>query len=74
MMMFFGAISSRSSGGSCWRRQRLRSAIATARLAAFWPTMCRSSSVTIWRGVSFSAARAGSSAVPGKTITIIDPD
>ena len=24
---------------SCWRRQRLRSAMATARLASFWPTM-----------------------------------
>jgi hypothetical protein len=26
-------------GSSCMRRQRLRSAIATARLAAFWPMM-----------------------------------
>ena len=25
--------------GRCWRRQRLRSAIATARLALSWPTM-----------------------------------
>jgi hypothetical protein len=33
MMMFFGATSSRSSGGRFWRRQRLRSAMATARLA-----------------------------------------
>jgi len=39
MMMFFGAISSRRSSGTCWRRQRLRSAIATARFAARWPTM-----------------------------------
>ena len=39
MMMFFGAISSRSGSGTCIRRQRLRSAIATARLAARWPTM-----------------------------------
>jgi len=30
--------------GTCWRRQRLRSAIATARLAASCPTMCLSSS------------------------------
>ncbi len=34
-MMFLGAISSRIGGGTCWRRQRLRSATATARLAAF---------------------------------------
>jgi hypothetical protein len=39
MMMFLGAISSRSSSGTCWRRQRLRSAIATARFASDWPTM-----------------------------------
>jgi hypothetical protein len=38
-MMFLGAISSRMGGGTCWRRQRLRRATATARLAAFWPTM-----------------------------------
>ena len=35
---------------SCSRRQRLRSAIATARLASAWPTMKRSSSETISRG------------------------
>ena len=39
MMMFFGAISSRSSSGTWVRRQRLRSAIATARFASRWPTM-----------------------------------
>jgi hypothetical protein len=33
------------------RRQRLRNAIATARLASAWPTMCLSSSWTISRGV-----------------------
>src|SRR5207248_2485301 len=38
--------------GSCWRRQRLRMAMATAFLAASWPTMYRSSSCTIWRGVN----------------------
>ena len=37
--MFFGVTSSRISGASCWRRQRFLSAIATARLASFWPTM-----------------------------------
>jgi hypothetical protein len=39
MMMFFGATSSRSSGGRFCRRHRFRSAIATARLAFSWPTM-----------------------------------
>ena len=34
-----GKTSSRNSGGNCWRRQRLRSAIATARLASSCPTM-----------------------------------
>src|SRR5262249_8699103 len=50
MRMFLGSTSSLSSVGSCWRRQRLRSAMATARLASFWPTMKRSSSETISRG------------------------
>ena len=49
--MFFGVISCRSGSGTCWRRQRLRSAIATARLAASCPTMCLSSSETISSGV-----------------------
>src|SRR6185437_1680143 len=35
---------------SCCRRQRLRNAIETARLASAWPTMKRSSSETISRG------------------------
>src|SRR3974390_1365042 len=50
--MFFGVISWRSGSATCCRRQRLRSAIATARLAASWPMMCLSSSWTISRGVS----------------------
>jgi len=37
--MFFGITSSRSSSDSRNRRQRLRSAMATARLAAACPTM-----------------------------------
>src|SRR5688500_11612579 len=53
--MFLGAISSAISGGSCWRRQRLRSAIATARLAILWPTTYLSSSATICRGVILSS-------------------
>src|SRR5262245_54557818 len=48
--MFFGSTSSRRRSSSCWRRQRLRSAIATARLASLWPMMKRSSSETISRG------------------------
>ena len=53
--MFFGAISSASSGASFWRRMRLRSAMATARLAAVWPMTYLSSSATICLGVSVSA-------------------
>src|SRR3954469_8208496 len=49
--MFFGVISPRSFSSTCWRLQRLRSAIATARLAFAWPTMWRSSSETISCGV-----------------------
>jgi hypothetical protein len=41
----------RSFSSTCWRRQRLRSAMATARLASCWPTMWRSSSETISCGV-----------------------
>src|SRR6516162_9982157 len=48
--MFFGSTSSRSFSSSCRRRQRLRSATATARLASTWPMMKRSSSDTISRG------------------------
>src|ERR1700712_1254868 len=49
--MFFGVTSTRSSSGSCMRRQRLRRAIATARLASSWPMIWRLSSWTISRGV-----------------------
>src|SRR3954471_3169588 len=48
--MFLGITSSRSFSSSCSRRQRLRSAMATARLASAWPMMKRSSSETISRG------------------------
>src|SRR5688572_23626034 len=48
--MFLGSTSSRIFSSSCSRRQRLRSAIATARLASDWPMMKRSSSETISRG------------------------
>ena len=49
--MFFGATSCRMSSASCCRRQRLRMATATARFASSWPTMWRSNSATISRGV-----------------------
>src|SRR5688500_15706457 len=49
--MFFGVISWRSGSGTCWRRQRLRKAMATARFALSWPTMYLSSSWTISCGV-----------------------
>ena len=39
MMMFFGAISSRRSPPTCWRRRRLRIATAPARFAGFCPTI-----------------------------------
>src|SRR5262249_60569312 len=52
--MFFGAISSASSGASFCRRIRFRSAMATARFAAAWPTTYLLSSATICRGVSDS--------------------
>src|SRR3990167_7591661 len=51
MRMFLGVISGRSFSSTCWRRQRLRKAMATARLAPFWPMMKRSSSETISWGV-----------------------
>src|SRR5690606_18409190 len=51
MSMFFGAISSLSSGETRWRRQRFLSAIDTARLALFWPMIYLSSSETISLGV-----------------------
>lgn len=53
MMMFFGAISSRSSSGTFCRRHRFRRAMATARLASSWPMMNLSSSDTISLGVKF---------------------
>ncbi len=56
MRMFFGVTSAAISGGRRCRRIRFRIATATARLAAAWPTTCRSSSATICRGVRVSSA------------------
>src|SRR6266513_2344446 len=49
--MFLGVISCRRGSATCCRRQRFLSAIATARFARVWPTMCLSSSWTISWGV-----------------------
>ena len=38
--MFFGMTSSLRLLSSCMRRQRLRMAMAMARFASAWPTMC----------------------------------
>src|SRR5579863_10506483 len=73
MRMFFGVISWRSGSGTCMRRQRLRSAMATARLAASWPMMCLSSSCTISRGVSDDMA-LGSELFDGEIPVGIDTD
>jgi hypothetical protein len=60
--MFFGRISRAISGSSCCRRQRFRSATATAFFAFFWPTMNLSSSETISRGVEEAGSWRTSSA------------
>ena len=52
--MFFGATSSAISADSFCRRMRFRSAMATARFAAFCPMTYLSSSATICLGVSAS--------------------
>src|SRR5690606_39000037 len=57
--MFLGTISWRRGSATSWRRQRLRKATATERLARSWPTMCLSSSETISFGVMVLADMAG---------------
>src|ERR1700730_15747825 len=64
--MFLGCTSSRSFSSSCRRRQRLRNAMATARLASFWPMMKRSSSETISRGEKVVIFGPAGSDVGGK--------
>src|SRR5258708_37543481 len=64
--MFLGTTSSRICPVSCWRRQRLRSAMATARLASAWPIMKRSSSETISRGEKLVIFGPAGSDVGGK--------
>src|SRR5258706_862852 len=51
MRMFLGVISCRRGSATCCRRQRFLRAIATARFARVWPTMCLPSSWTISWGV-----------------------
>src|SRR5206468_12050153 len=72
--MFFGSTSSRSSGASCWRRQRFRRAIATARLASCWPTMKRSSSETISRGLKEVMRRSVVKFLDGDFVVGINAD
>src|SRR5204863_7626086 len=67
-MMLLGEISSRMLSGACWRRHRLRSAMATAFFASAWPTMYRSSSATTCRGVR-SASRASACCVRGEAMS-----
>ena len=50
-----GVTSFRNSSGSCFRRQRLRIAIATARFASLCPTMCRSNPATTSDGFKFNS-------------------
>ena len=66
MRMFLGITSSAISGSSFWRRMRLRSAMATARLASACPMTYLSSSRTISRGVSSSSSGASSTDCSGR--------
>src|SRR5689334_20250210 len=74
-MMLLGEISSRMPSGACCRRQRFRSAIATAFFASACPTMYRSSSATICFGVrSASRARVCSVRLEGMELGTGDGD
>src|SRR5712672_3438299 len=59
--MFLGVISWRRGSPTCCRRQRFLRAIATARFARVWPTMCLSSSWTISWGVMEDMGREAGS-------------
>src|SRR5699024_8180985 len=71
MRMFLGVISPRMVSSSCMRRQRLRRAIATERLASAWPMMYRSSSETISRGVSCCAGAGSPCAAVSVAVSLI---
>ncbi len=45
--------------------------MATAFLAASWPTMYMSSSATIWRGVSSSSQRGGASGSCARSVDTV---
>src|ERR1700680_1031816 len=64
--IFFGAPPAPNEPVSCRRRQRLRSAMETARLASVWPMMKRSSSETISRGEKLVVFGPAGSCVGGK--------
>src|SRR5471030_2770424 len=72
--MFLGSTSSRNASGNCRRRQRLRSAIATARLASCWPTMCLSSSETISRGEKSLLMARDSKLLDDEIVVGVDAD
>mmetsp|Transcript_13762 Transcript_13762/g.42639 ORF Transcript_13762/g.42639 Transcript_13762/m.42639 type:complete len:331 (+) Transcript_13762:631-1623(+) len=76
--MFFGTISALSSSPKSWRRQRFRSAIATARFAADCPTMCSSSLATVARGVmaesSVGTSGAATSGATAPVVRVADSD
>src|SRR5512143_3988120 len=68
--IFLGVILLRSASATWVRRQRLRRAIATARLASCWPMICLSSSWTISRGVMVVSAKAGRVAAVRAVVTL----
>src|SRR5262249_50086433 len=71
--MFLGSTSSRNASGNCSRRQRLRSATATARLASCWPMMCLSSWKTISGGKK-SLLICGSEFLDDEIVVGVDAD
>src|SRR5690606_35300340 len=72
--IFLGTISWRRGSGTCWRRQRLRKATATDRLARFCPTMFLSSSETISPGVMVVADIMGLEYFDGVVLVRVDAE
>src|SRR6056297_1610741 len=74
MRIFLGVISARRSSATCMRRQRLRRAMATARLASAWPMMCLSRAWTISRGVMFDMSVLIVQLFDGLVVVGVDTD
>src|SRR6056297_2563589 len=74
MRIFLGVISTRRSSLTCMRRQRLRRAMATARLASDWPMMCLSRAWTISRGVMFDISVLVIQLFDGLVVVGVDAD